>query len=917
MGSRAPFTDVTNRPKETDEERRKREERNKYQREYRARKRAEAINPKLSTPMSSGLVTAPPTSCGNLTPISTAQSVCNSTIIHGTNTSTTSAVTNAKREERNRKQREYRARKKAEASILRASAAAASGTTTDDPMDWLHRNDNYVRGLLLGDSATRSSEPKVRDAFGNEGSTSKDKLLMRRERYNKMDDSSKEILLDKMKEYTRESRKRKASDVGTRVPVQEGPSQQFSLRHTVPEPNDPEFDSTLYQPTRPDLDGCEEQYHEPDNRENANIIDDQDWWLLGERGQEYESYRVNRHGVDSNTNVDPYDYVYQNLPDRHHVLKRVPDCYYCGAERFQYEPPGFCCRKGKIKVHIPEVPDELKRLFTSQVDNDAKYFRKHIRYFNSHFSFTSLGVTLDHRVSTAAGTGIYTFRVHGGLYHRLDHLVPGSQGPRHMQLYFYDTDDTLSHRAPYHGCYDPLAYPLFFPNGETGWNKFMPYDQLPSETPARATTAELRDDDEEQATCDDHAGQIEEEHDLVENGEDNDMQDGDFLSRVVEAAQSARFVSPREYYCFKLQVRRGLFDILLFGGRLFQQWAVGMYIKIESMRLDWYSNPDNQKLIRAELYQGMVDVISDGETRASEVGKRIVLPRTFPGEDRDMQQRFLNAMALVQRFGKPDYFITMTCNPYWEEITTNLEPGQTPQDRPELVARVYRAKLRDMKDLLIKKKYFGEVSSYAHVTEFQKRGLPHEHILLIMKSNSNLTTPDAYDKVISAEIPDKDKYPVLHDLVINHMLHGPCGALNKNCPCMVDGECRFDYPRQFCPATQQGKDSYPLYRRRDDGRRVKIRGAELDNRWVVPYNPGLLMRYNCHINVEACGSIKAVKYLFKYVYKGHDRASFSVDHSQNESGVINEIRQYRDARYISLPEAVYRIFGFPLFVCYL
>jgi hypothetical protein len=269
-------------------------------------------------------------------------------------------------------------------------------------------------------------------------------------------------------------------------------------------------------------------------------------------------------------------------------------------------------------------------------------------------------------------------------------------------------------------------------------------------------------------------------------------------------------------------------------------------------------------------------------------------------------------MALVQRFGRPDYFITMTCNPYWDEITENLEPGQLPQDRPDLVARVFRVKLRDMLDLFVKKKYFGEVQAYAHVTEFQKRGLPHEHILLIIKSGSKLTTPDEYDKVICAEIPDKAKYPELHRLVIKHMLHGPCGALNKNCACMVDGECRFDFPRQFNQATQQGKDSYPLYRRRDDGWRVKIRGAELDNRWVVPYNPGLLMRYNCHINVEACASIKSVKYLYKYVYKGHDCASFSVD----PSGEINEIQQYRNARYVTPPEAIYRMLGFPLFGIY-
>ena len=122
---------------------------------------------------------------------------------------------------------------------------------------------------------------------------------------------------------------------------------------------------------------------------------------------------------------------------------------------------------------------------------------------------------------------------------------------------------------------------------------------------------------------------------------------------------------------------------------------------------------------------------------------------------------------------------------------------------------MYRAKLRDIKDLLVKMSYFGEVVAYVHVTKFQKRGLPHEHILLIMKSVSKLTSPDGYDKVISVKIPDKGKYHMLHNLVVKHMLHGPCGVLNRKCACMVNGECRFQFPRQFCAATQQGKDSYP------------------------------------------------------------------------------------------------------------
>ena len=62
-------------------------------------------------------------------------------------------------------------------------------------------------------------------------------------------------------------------------------------------------------------------------------------------------------------------------------------------------------------------------------------------------------------------------------------------------------------------------------------------------------------------------------------------------------------VSAREYYCYIMQIRDGVFNIFFNGGRLFQQWIVDMYVKIESMRLDWYSNTEHQKIIRADLYQ--------------------------------------------------------------------------------------------------------------------------------------------------------------------------------------------------------------------------------------------------------------------------------------------------------------------------
>jgi hypothetical protein len=106
----------------------------------------------------------------------------------------------------------------------------------------------------------------------------------------------------------------------------------------------------------------------------------------------------------------------------------------------------------------------------------------------------------------------------------------------------------------------------------------------------------------------------------------------------------------------------------------------------------------------------------------------------------------------------------------------------------KLVARVYRSMLYNLHDRLIKRKHFGEVLAYAHVTEFHKCGLPHEHFLMLMANRDKLRSLDEVDKYISAEIPDKDKY---HDLVCKRMMHGPCSALNDKCTCMQDGKCRF------------------------------------------------------------------------------------------------------------------------------
>ncbi|XP_073300590.1 uncharacterized protein [Primulina huaijiensis] len=295
-------------------------------------------------------------------------------------------------------------------------------------------------------------------------------------------------------------------------------------------------------------------------------------------------------------------------------------------------------------------------------------------------------------------------------------------------------------------------------------------------------------------------------------------------------------------------------SMLLYAGRLLQQYAVDMYIKLETTRLDYFRR--NQAEMRSELYQGIVDSIINGETKGNEIGRKIVLPASFIGGPRDMRRRYLDAMALVRKFGKPNLFITMTCNPEWKEITDNLKEGQQPQDRPDLTSKVFRAKLQDLKNQIITKSIFGVVAAYVYVVEFQKRGLPHMHMLIILRQDYKINGPENFDYYVSAELPNKDKNPNLHNFVVKHMMHGPCGDLNKKNSCMIAGRCKSNYPRQFCQSTTQGKDGYPIYRRINDGQIVDIRKAKLNNQWVVPHNSYLLLR--CKVGLSTRSTVENI-----------------------------------------------------------
>lgn len=369
-------------------------------------------------------------------------------------------------------------------------------------------------------------------------------------------------------------------------------------------------------------------------------------------------------------------------------------------------------------------------------------------------------------------------------------------------------------------------------------------------------------------------------------------------------------VSCMNYYAYRLMIRQNTENYLLRYRRLFQQYLVDMYVKVETERLLYIRL--NQSKLRSEQYIDLRDAIAtDGDAR--NVGRQTILPSSYTGSPRHMHEYAQDAMTYVRLHGRPDLFITFTCNPKWIEITRLLFPGQQSIDRHDIVARVFRQKLKSLMDYITKHAVFGKSKCHMYSVEWQKRGLPHAHILLWLIDKIQ---PDQIDLIISAEIPDPSVDSKLHDIVIANMIHGPCGEINPLSPCMVNGKCSKRFPRNCTAETITGNDGYPLYRRRaqtDGGQKIlkTVKGVPniiVDNSWVVPFSPLLSKTFDAHINVEYCHSVKSIKYICKYVHKGSDMAAFAVG-DQNR---YDEITCFQVGRYVSSNEAVWRLFAFPI-----
>nr|XP_029713639.1 uncharacterized protein LOC115257822 [Aedes albopictus] len=477
---------------------------------------------------------------------------------------------------------------------------------------------------------------------------------------------------------------------------------------------------------------------------------------------------------------------------------------------------------------------------------ERTHFRQCIRSYNSAVSFASLGA----KIADVPGRGPYVFKVHGQTYHRTSHVQPPhGEPPQFAQLYMLDSSQATEVRQN-HPASELLRTPILDKidrfmrqNNVLAQHYTMMRQKMIAEEQRAVTSGHEipvvnmvlkidRQQDQRRynaATADEVAMIF-----VNEDGEPAFNRDiriypknpvnsqQQFLNLSIlssnldpmayallypygepgwqpnwqcnayENAQLNRFrtnVTMLQYKVAQTAIRTAEFNPVMSAGKLTQQWLVDSYLQVEANNLNYIRL--NQRRLRAEQYQGLTDHVenlaADGNVAA---GVPVILPSSFEGSPRNMHERCSDAMSLFAKFGAPDLFITFTANPNWAEIVDNLRPGETASDRPDLVVRVFKIKLAALMDDLWKNNKLGRSKAYVYSIEFQKRGLPHAHILITLQAEDKFTTAERIDAFVSAEIPPTTQ-PSLREIVLRFMMHGPCGPSNPRAVCMENARCRI------------------------------------------------------------------------------------------------------------------------------
>ncbi|KNZ71844.1 hypothetical protein J132_05801 [Termitomyces sp. J132] len=322
----------------------------------------------------------------------------------------------------------------------------------------------------------------------------------------------------------------------------------------------------------------------------------------------------------------------------------------------------MCCLQGQVNLpRLRDAPADLLNLLHGHHPL-SDTFKTSIHQYNAAFAFTSLGVKIDHAITNAPGP--YSFRINGELHHLTGALLPiEGHLPVYAQLYFYDQNQQLAFHQYNNSrldsqimasLQDMLARVNPFIDLYKQARQIM--GEVPEGQPQRLSvnlTADFvaavipGDGSEEQSNhCDIvlhlHGGELKQISHLhpyytplhytiiFPTGEP-----GYYINILArhgpQGQQRTNKVSETSYYAYRLQQRTLEFNAaLLWSGRLFRQYVVDAWASIEQTKLNWVWH--NQKKIRAEVYQGVVDAAA-GDEEVTPQSHCVILPSSHTGSE--------------------------------------------------------------------------------------------------------------------------------------------------------------------------------------------------------------------------------------------------------------------------------------------
>ncbi|KLO16110.1 hypothetical protein SCHPADRAFT_229625 [Schizopora paradoxa] len=419
------------------------------------------------------------------------------------------------------------------------------------------------------------------------------------------------------------------------------------------------------------------------------------------------------------------------------------NCGRCGAQLMRGERTEFCCASGKHLIPpLPPLPTGLARLADNPRIADALSSKS--RSLNYLFNFTAIGVT-----------GGYThFKQHpssvsmtGRTYHRmLDATTPDHS----IHWFLYDEQHRNSRATEYEV---PSHWVQAVRQDLQRVNPYVHHLRNFSNVPGDSSVAlELQD---HTATGEFAA--------ILHTANTVDLQPRKILIWRNSKEQptfipiTSRHYEPLQYPVLfphgspgwglpstytgpsnnEDEVRNRLGHTLL-------QWVKGRVLtdarfltfgRLTSEYLcDMYSRIEEQRLLYIRRNRDRLAHERDPDFPEHDPVP-IDLPSSFMGSRRWASMQTADGLALARKYGRASFFITFTCNPEWPEITSRLRPGQSAADAPVIVARAFKLRLQAFMTVLRAK--LGLLKYMIKVIEFQKRGLPHAHLIIKVTSRSS------------------------------------------------------------------------------------------------------------------------------------------------------------------------------------